>query len=48
MAQGRLRWDETITDRLHASEAPKFFDRVLADGAGRTLGATIQWSDEPT
>lgn len=47
MAQGRLRWDETITDRLHASEAPKFFERVLADGAGRTLGATIRWSDEP-
>ncbi len=46
MAQGRLRWSETITDRLDASEAPKFFERVLAEGAGSTLGATVHWSGE--
>ena len=44
LAHGWLSWDETITHRIAAADAPALYEKIRADGAGDILGATIHWS----
>lgn len=44
LANKWLRWEETITDRVEAADAPALYEKIRADGAGNILGATIHWS----
>jgi 2-desacetyl-2-hydroxyethyl bacteriochlorophyllide A dehydrogenase len=44
LARKWLRWEETITHRIEAADAPALYGKIRADGAGDILGATIHWS----
>jgi len=44
LAHGWLSWEETITHRIDAADAPALYRKIRADGAGDILGATIHWS----
>ncbi|NLX04521.1 MAG: zinc-binding alcohol dehydrogenase [Phycisphaerae bacterium] len=44
MAEGALDWGRTITHRLDAREAPKFYDDVNRGRVKNLLGAVIRWS----
>jgi len=43
LAHRWLSWEETITHRIDAADAPALYEKVRADGAGDILGATIHW-----
>lgn len=44
LSNGSLDWGLTMTDRLAAAEAPAFYRRILADGVGKVMGASIHWA----
>lgn len=44
LAHKWLSWEETITHRIDAADAPALYEKIRADGAGDILGATIRWS----
>jgi len=43
MAMGALRWEQTITHRTPAEDAPDLFTRINMGEAKDVLGAVIQW-----
>lgn len=45
LSEGWLKWDLTMTDRMDASEAPAFYERILTEGLGNVLGASMRWSE---
>ena len=45
MASGALRWQECITHRIEAAEAPATFDRINKGQLHDVLGVVIHWSD---
>ena len=40
-----LRWEETITHRVEASDAPELYDRINKGQGADVIGAIIHWSD---
>jgi L-iditol 2-dehydrogenase len=47
MAMGRLPWEETITHRVSCPEAQALYHSILEDGLSGTVGAIINWQEEP-
>jgi len=45
MARGALRWEETITHRLDAAEAPALFERINAGAEPDAVGVVLRWSE---
>jgi len=45
MAKGALRWEQTITHRIDASDAPEFYDRINKGQGSDVIGAVIRWTD---
>jgi 2-desacetyl-2-hydroxyethyl bacteriochlorophyllide A dehydrogenase len=45
MATGALKWEQVITHRVEAEEAPGLFDRINRGDARDVLGAVIRWPD---
>jgi threonine dehydrogenase-like Zn-dependent dehydrogenase len=43
MANGVLPWERAITDELTAEEAPDFYNQLVEEGPGDTMGATVGW-----
>lgn len=41
---GWLNWDVTVTDTVEAEDAPEFFHRILAEGTGNSLSASVHWA----
>lgn len=44
IAMGALRWDQTITHRVGAEDAPAFYDAINKGQANDVLGAVIRWA----
>lgn len=44
MAMGALKWEEVITHRVEAEDAPGLFDRINRNQAPDVLGAVIRWT----
>lgn len=44
MASGALKWEECITHRIGAAEAPEMFERINA-GEADIVGVVINWLD---
>jgi 2-desacetyl-2-hydroxyethyl bacteriochlorophyllide A dehydrogenase len=45
LSNGWLNWDLTMTDRVESKDAPAFYSRILTDGLGSSLGASVHWTD---
>ena len=45
MASGALKWQDCITHRIEAAEAPAMFDRINTGRETDALGVVIHWSD---
>lgn len=43
MALGVLPWERTITHRVEADDAPRFFDAVNRGGVAGLVGAVVRW-----
>jgi len=43
MASGAMKWQETITHRLTADEAPRFYDAINRGKVEDVVGAVIKW-----
>lgn len=44
MASGALKWENTITHRVHYTDAPTFFDRVNKGAVDDLIGAVVCWA----
>jgi threonine dehydrogenase-like Zn-dependent dehydrogenase len=45
MAMGTLKWEKTITHRIHYTEAPAMFERMNRGDDKDVVGAVISWQD---
>jgi threonine dehydrogenase-like Zn-dependent dehydrogenase len=44
LSNGWLKWGLTMTDRIESEAAPAFYSRILNEGLGNVLGASIHWA----
>jgi len=44
MSMGALKWEECVTHRVAAEEAPALYERINAGQAADVVGAVIQWA----
>lgn len=44
LSNGWLKWGLTMTDRIESAAAPAFYARILSEGLGNVLGASIHWA----